>query len=383
LVLEHVGGGPAHRVLAPGRLRPTLIEALTIQILHALAHVHSAGLVHRDLKPGNVLVETNGGHSCCVKLTDFGLAAPAGVADPPGTISGSLPYLAPEAFLGQALDARADLYGLGILLFQLATGELPAPGRSADAVLRWHLTGPPADPLRLRPRFPRRLSRFICRLTTRRREERPADAWSALELLGAPSSGPRPENRAGVDRAARARLRLALDATRLGSRRRLTLPDCPRQRELLGQEIRVWSQVRGLDFLELGGTAGCGRAELARPILRLLLDRGNEAAQLVRRFALDRFLPLALLSGDPVWDDAYDPRRDPSRSGAGSRLAADRLRRFLLHCSVQRTVVLSVGCAAMRNPLVRNVVERLSNDVDSDARPDPRRRGFLLLLEPV
>jgi len=382
LVLEHVDGGPAHRVLAPGRLRPALIEELTIQILHALTHIHAAGLVHRDMKPGNVLVETRPGGGHRVKLTDFGLAVPAGASEAPGTISGSLHYVAPEAFLGQALDARVDLYGLGILLYQLATGELPAPGNSVEAVMRWHLAGPPADPGRLRPRFPGRLSRFIRRLTTRRREERPADAWVALDMLGAASPRKQRSSPLKIDRAARARLRLALDAARLGSRRRLTLPHCPRQRTQLLQEIRCWSQVRGLDFHELAVSAASGGAALVQLIMRLLLDRGEDAPRLVRRYALDRVLPLGLVNGTPVWDHSTDAQRGVSGCRGGVRMAADRIGRFALHCSTQRTLVLSVERTAMRDPLVRSTIESLSNEIDADSRPNPNRRGFLL-LEPV
>jgi serine/threonine protein kinase len=379
LVLEHVGGGPAHRVFAPGRLRPALIEELTIQILHALTHIHAAGLVHRDIKPGNVLVDTSPGRGHRVKLTDFGLASPAGAAEAPGTISGSLHYVAPETFLGQAVDARVDLYGLGILLYQLATGELPASGNSVEAVMRWHLAGPPADPCRLRPRFPGRLSRFIRRLTTRRRDERPADAWGALELLGAASPEKRRSRRLIVDRAARARLRLALDAARLGSRRRLTLPRCSRQRTQLLREVRCWSQVRGLDFHELTVSADSGEAGLAQLILRLLLDRGQDAPRLARRFGLDRVLPLELVRDTPVWDHAKDVERGISRCRDGVRLAANRISRFALHCSTQRTLVLSVERAVMRNPLVRSTIESLSNEIDADTRPDPDRCGLLLL----
>ncbi|HKQ63061.1 MAG TPA: serine/threonine-protein kinase, partial [Candidatus Polarisedimenticolaceae bacterium] len=173
LVLEHVAGGPAHRALPAGRSGPARVEALVTEVLRALEHVHGAGLLHRDLKPSNVLLPAGRGPA---KLTDFGLAAPLGTREEPGRINGSLPYVSPEALLGQTLDGRSDLYSLGILLYQLVTGRLPLPGAGPEALVRWHLSGPPPDPRAVRPETPERLARFILRLTARSPAARPADA---------------------------------------------------------------------------------------------------------------------------------------------------------------------------------------------------------------
>ena len=173
LVLEHVHGGPAHRMLEAGRLDASQAESVAHQVLAALDHVHGSGYLHRDLKPANLIVQPD---RLRLKLTDFGLALPIGESREVGTVSGSLPYVSPEALLGLPLDERADLYGLGILMFQLVTGELPVPNGGARDVLRWHLGGPPADPLRIRPGTSPRLARFIRRLTTRDRSSRPTCA---------------------------------------------------------------------------------------------------------------------------------------------------------------------------------------------------------------
>src|SRR5688572_12629424 len=164
LVLEHVDGEPAHRALPPAQASEQALLAIARQVLAALAEVHGAGLVHRDVKPGNVLVRRHRG-LLRAKLTDFGLAAAPGNADLPGCISGSLPYVAPEALLGQAVDGRADFYGLGLLLYVLASGALPM-GNDAEPeeVLAWHLHGPELDLHARRPDLSPRFARFLARL---------------------------------------------------------------------------------------------------------------------------------------------------------------------------------------------------------------------------
>src|SRR6185436_1673669 len=137
------------------------------RILRALDHVHRAGIVHRDLKPGNVLVGGARRGLGRVKLTDFGLASESGRSSEPGRISGSIPYVAPETILGLAVDGRADLYGLGVLLFYLSAGRLPLASQSAERWLRWHLDCPPADPRSFRRGIPERFAELLIRLTSR------------------------------------------------------------------------------------------------------------------------------------------------------------------------------------------------------------------------
>jgi hypothetical protein len=374
MVLEHVRGGPVHRLLRPGRIAASHLEALSVQLLHALRHVHDCGLVHRDLKPANVLLRADPPRT--IKLTDFGLATRSGSSEPPGVVNGSLPYLAPESLLGGSIDGRSDLYGMGILLYQLATGELPGPCGRIDDLLCWHLRGAPADPRRRRPRFPARLARFIRRLTCRSPDERPSGAVEALALLGSAPEARRDSPHPAVGRAELARLRLALDAARLGGRRRLSLPRAAACREVLLREARVRSEVLGLGYQRLRARPA-EYSPLGRLALRLLVERGSEAPELVARYRLDELLPLDLLSGLPIWDQT----RAAAAGDRSPSIGWDRVREFLLECSARRPLVLVADRTAARDAAARAVVNGLLGETEPSRPPAPGRGGLLLLTD--
>jgi len=374
LVLEHVEGLPAHEGLRPGRESPDALEQLSVQLLRGLEHVHAAELVHRDLKPANLLVQRRG---CLMrlKLTDFGLATAMGQADEPGQISGSLPYVAPESILGRPLDGRSDLYALGVVLFQLATGQLPVSGGGVEDVLRWHLAGPPADPRRHCPRFPPRLARFIRRLTARDPEERPVSASDALAMLGATATAPgaSPNGAPLVDPATRAKVRLALDAVRLGARRSFKLGKVPSGVEPLVGQLRAWAQMFGLVFYDLGPGETPDGSALVRLVMRLLVDRRDEAAESIRRFALDRSLPLTCLEGVPV---SSRPRPEPTDRARGTEGIAS----FLFDCALERGLVLLADPPRTRCPVTRSVIASLRRRLRRPWPPRPGRGGLLLLI---
>jgi hypothetical protein len=370
LVMEHVRGHPLHEVLSPGRVSPETVERIAVEVLRGLCHVHGAGLVHRDMKPANILVKTNGGEGPRVKLTDFGLASPNGQSEDPGRISGSLPYVSPEAILGLPLDGRADLYGFGIVLYHLATGELPSQQESADKMLRWHLNGAPTDPRRLRPRFPDRLARFIRRLTARDRMRRIGSAEEALAILGADKLIEEGCLPAVVARADRAKLRLALDASRLGARRLFMLPHRRSQNQALLREVRVWSQVHGLRFFQLRNDS-----DLLRLVLRLLVDRGRAARRLTLKHSLHRWLPLGVLAGCPVRDLAH-----ATGCVRGGTTGAGEIGRFILDCSSSSTLVLGIeGTPA--DSLLSAVAAEVRRAVDPHRPPRMGAGGLLLLLD--
>ena len=374
LVLECVAGRPVNRSLRTGRVSARAAEELATQVLSALAHVHATGWVHGDVKPGNVLVEPTregeggGGGGLRYVVTDFGLAGPEGASGRLGTFAGSLPYVAPEAVLGFPLDGRADLYGLGLLLYHVLTGELPGPVGDPAELLHWHLDGPPVDPGDARPSLSPRLRRFVRRLTVRDREGRPASALHALELLGRRAVEPRDRPAPRGPSAELAGLRLALDAARLGARRLFRLPPSRPAAESLVRELRVWCQVRGLAVWPLAG-------DVERLVLRLAGAWGPEGAALVRRLGLARWLALDLV-GDAVLPDPS--RRPPGDPTAEAALAA--LGTFLQACSEHRPFVLDARCCERERELAKRLRARLIYELEGAGRASPAGACGLLVV---
>jgi hypothetical protein len=149
IAMRYVSGSDLGRRLArEGRLEPVVATALIAQVGNGLDAIHAAGLVHRDVKPANVLLsETGDGDHAYI--TDFGVArnvATESGLTQTGRFVGTLDYVAPEQISGAAVDARTDVYALGCLLFKLLTGEVPYPREGEAARLYAHLHDPPPAP---------------------------------------------------------------------------------------------------------------------------------------------------------------------------------------------------------------------------------------------
>ena len=188
LTMELIEGESlAHTIRVKGRL--SLAEALrvAVEIARGLATAHVVGVVHRDLKPDNVMLA--GARVC---ITDFGIARSTEGAANPGhhesrnTLGavGTPAYMAPEQVEGRELDGRADVYALGTLLFEALTGRLPFESNSAFNVAAMRLTTEPPDPRSFDASIPAAHAELVLSLLSRRREQRP-DAQSALERIDA------------------------------------------------------------------------------------------------------------------------------------------------------------------------------------------------------
>ncbi|MHB8797966.1 MAG: protein kinase domain-containing protein [Thermoanaerobaculia bacterium] len=185
LTMELVDGESLRELLARGPLPPERAAAIAAEVLRALADLHALGIVHRDVKPGNVLLAATGE----VKLADFGLArhwegTETRVTETEGLV-GTVEYLSPEQALGDLLDARTDLYSLGVALFEMLAGKVPLRGESAIGTIVAHIRQEPVDVRKLRPETSAWLSAVVARLLAKDRERRYATAAEVLADLEA------------------------------------------------------------------------------------------------------------------------------------------------------------------------------------------------------
>ncbi len=175
MVMEYVQGRSVRELLnAGGRLQPAQAAEILRQTLAALEHAHARGIVHRDLKPENILITNDG----VVKLTDLGLARAFADAKNTraGAVTGTVQYLAPEQIRGEPADPRSDLYSLGIVAYELLTGELPYSGETPMAIAYQHLSDRVPPPSRSAPETGDDLDGFVLSATDPAREMRPESA---------------------------------------------------------------------------------------------------------------------------------------------------------------------------------------------------------------
>jgi serine/threonine-protein kinase len=189
MVMELLEGTRLDRVLMKGPLSPGRALAISRQVLLALAEAHRIGIIHRDIKPSNVMLVNAEGGGEMVKLFDFGIAANDRAAiklTAAGTAFGTPEYISPEMAKGQKVDARADLYSLGVMLFEMLTGKLPFERADALDLLRAHISDPPPSPRQLKPDLDRRIDMIVWRTLSKDPAERydsADDMRSAIDSL--------------------------------------------------------------------------------------------------------------------------------------------------------------------------------------------------------
>jgi non-specific serine/threonine protein kinase len=247
IATEHVEGETLRERMSRGRLGVSEAVDITRQVARGLTAAHAAGIVHRDVKPANIMLRRDG----YAKLLDFGLAklaaAPEGGVDPdaetlmsttPGILLGTVAYMSPEQARGLKLDARTDVWSLGVVLFEMLTGRVPFEGSSGADVLSAILAKDPVPPRRLASEIPLALERIVLKALEKERTER----YQTVEELAAAVA----ELERRLERGT-SRVRRVPQGSR--TKKRPTAPDSPAKTRLIALPFRILRTDDETDFL--------------------------------------------------------------------------------------------------------------------------------------
>ena len=182
IVMEYVPGRTLAQVLEQeGRLQPERAAEIARSVAQALAFAHSAGIIHRDVKPGNIMLGSSGG----VKVMDFGIARALSsqTLTQTATVLGTASYLSPEQAQGEALDARSDIYSLGVVLYEMLTGRPPFSGDTPVAVAYKHVREDPVLPSTLAPEVTPDLEAIVMKAMAKNAANRYATSQEMAEDL--------------------------------------------------------------------------------------------------------------------------------------------------------------------------------------------------------
>ncbi len=193
IAMEYLPGGTLKdRLNKRGPLPARTAAAVALQIAEALRCAHDSGVVHRDIKPHNILITESGD----IKVTDFGIAraASSSTMTRTGSILGTAHYLSPEQAMGEPVRPASDLYSLGVVLYEMLTGELPYDAETPIGIAMKHVNGHLRPPIEVDPSIPAGINAVVMRLLARDPEDRYASASTLIADLERVSAGLEPED---------------------------------------------------------------------------------------------------------------------------------------------------------------------------------------------
>jgi serine/threonine protein kinase len=188
IAMEFLSGHTLKQLIREhGAMPPDLAIDITIQVLRAARFAHKRGIVHRDFKPHNVILDEEGR----AKVTDFGIAR-AGASDmtETGSIMGTAQYLSPEQAKGEPVSPRSDLYSIGVMLYELLTGRVPFDAESPVTIALRHVSDRPVPPAQVNPDVPPALDAVVMHALEKRPADRFADADEFIAALEAARAEP-------------------------------------------------------------------------------------------------------------------------------------------------------------------------------------------------
>ena len=172
IAMELLEGTPLNKRIQEKKLALPEIVSIGIQMAETLGYAHQKGIIHRDVKPSNILLQSNGQ----IKITDFGIAhiedPSSSIQTQAGEILGTPAYMSPEQVLSRPVDGRSDLFSVGIILYELSTGKRPFGGENIAALFHSITHHHPPEPVQINPDIPKKLSQTIMRCLRKEPEER-------------------------------------------------------------------------------------------------------------------------------------------------------------------------------------------------------------------
>ncbi len=198
IAMEFLEGRELRDILDDGRHLPVdQVLDLVAQVARGLAYAHENGVVHRDVKPANIMVVRDD-H---VKITDFGIArmATSAVRTQTGMVLGSPKYMSPEQVMGKKIDQRSDVFSLGVMLYEMLAGQAPFAGENINAIMYQTLNTVPPPPSTLNPAVPEMLDFIVAKALAKNVDDRYPDASEfAMDLRACRDTMPRSRDRVGV-----------------------------------------------------------------------------------------------------------------------------------------------------------------------------------------